>query len=150
MGRVALMDVKKLIELRKQAEKVVADMPDGELKVKAFEVVFSNLLGQGVSSGTERAQSRKDDDEPEEPQPKKRAKSASSKSVPGRILVLRGEGFFKSQKTLPEVQEELAAHGWHYGQSDLSGPLQALRRRNELRRIRGKKGKKQVWLYSNP
>jgi hypothetical protein len=39
------MDAKKLIDHRKQAEKAVAGMADGELKVKAFEVILGHLLG---------------------------------------------------------------------------------------------------------
>lgn len=39
------MDAKKLVQLRKQAEKAVEDMSAGELKVKAFEVILENLLG---------------------------------------------------------------------------------------------------------
>ena len=38
------MDAKKLIELRKQAEKAVEDMQDGEFKLKAFEVILNHLL----------------------------------------------------------------------------------------------------------
>ena len=39
------MDAKRLIDLRKAAERAVAEMPDGELKVKAFEVILAHLLG---------------------------------------------------------------------------------------------------------
>jgi hypothetical protein len=39
------MDTKKLVALRKEAEKAIAEMPDGDLKVKAFEVILGHLLG---------------------------------------------------------------------------------------------------------
>jgi hypothetical protein len=38
------MNAKKLVELRQAAEKAVADMPDGELKVKAFEVILGHMI----------------------------------------------------------------------------------------------------------
>lgn len=34
----------KLKELRKKAQEAVADMPDGELKTKAFEIFLQHLL----------------------------------------------------------------------------------------------------------
>ncbi len=35
---------KELIEIRKQAEAAVHDMPEGELKTKAFETILTHLL----------------------------------------------------------------------------------------------------------
>jgi hypothetical protein len=64
--------------------------------------------------------------------------------------VLRDEGFFKTQKAIGEVREELKAHGWHYPLTTLSGRLQALVQQRQLRRERGVQGKKKVWKYSNP
>ena len=46
------MDAKKLIELRKQAEKAVEDMQDGEFKLKAFEVILNHLLSPGKTEPT--------------------------------------------------------------------------------------------------
>ena len=95
-------------------------MPDGDLKVKAFEVILSHLLpGGGVAPARANA--------PAAPaEAKARKEGLKSKSVSSRILVLEDEGFFRNQRTLPEVQEELRSHGWHYAQSNLSGPLQGL------------------------
>jgi len=137
------MDAKKLIELRRQAEKAVGDMPDGDLKVKAFEVILSHLLPGGEVTAPRAAASAA----PAEA--KARKEGLKSKSVSGRILVLEDEGFFRNQKTLPEVQEELRAHGWHYAQSNLSGPLQLLAQRRQLRRQLVKHGNKKVWKYSS-
>ena len=39
------MDVKQLIQLRKEAEKAVAEMPEGDIKIKAFEVILNHLIG---------------------------------------------------------------------------------------------------------
>ena len=141
------MDAKQLIALRKQAERAVAEMPDGDLKVKAFEVILNHLLGGPVPSAPLHAPhvavrgSR----------PARAAKESSpAKSISGRILVLRDEGFFKNQKTIGEVREELRAHGWHYPLTTLSGRLQALVQQRKLRRERVTHGKKKLWKYSNP
>ncbi len=139
------MDPKKLIELRKQAEHAVSEMPDGELKVKAFEVILSHLLADG----------------PPRPVPKStqaevdasaagRREGKSARSINSRILVLRDEGYFKTQKAIGEVREELKAHGWHYPLTTLSGRLQALVQQRQLRRERVSQGKKKIWKYSNP
>ncbi|SRR6266576_561732 len=136
------MNAKKLVELRQAAEKAVADMPDGELKVKAFEVILGHMMetpdegGKSKPAGKAKKASAKD---PE---------TANTKSTVGRILVLRDEGFFKNQKSIAETCDELASHGWHYPQSSLSGPLQTLVQRRELRRKRERKGNKTIWLYS--
>ncbi len=111
------MDAKRLIELRKQAEKAVAEMPDGELKVKAFEVILDHLLSGGRSAQAGAA----DEDEASTRRSKKQKESTAAKSIGGRILVLQDEGLFKTQKTIGEVREELKAHGWHYPLTTLSG-----------------------------
>lgn len=137
------MNTKKLLVLRKAAERTVADMPDGELKVKAFEVILAHMM-QEVDSPAK---------------PSRRAAKATSNdgdtvqranktSTVGRILVLREEGFFKNPKSIAEVCDELASHGWHYPQSALSGPLQTSVQRRELRRKRESKGNKKIWVYS--
>lgn len=139
------MDAKKLIEFRKQAEQAVSEMPDGELKVKAFEVILSHLLAAGppalAGRSTEAVIATAAGGRPE---------GKSARSINSRVLVLRDEGFFKTQKAIGEVREELKAHGWHYPLTTLSGRLQALVQRRQLRRERGVQGKKKVWKYSNP
>ena len=40
-----MLTAEKLKEVRKKAQDAVADMPDGELKTKAFEVFLQHLLG---------------------------------------------------------------------------------------------------------
>jgi hypothetical protein len=140
------MDAKKLIELRTKAEKAIEAMPDGELKVKAFEVILSHLLtgtaaavGRSTSAETLAA-------EPEKEKPLK----VAARSLSGRILVLRNEGFFKAQKSIGQIREELKAHGWYYPVTTLSGTLQAMAQKGHLRRERVRQGKRKVWLYSNP
>ncbi len=53
----------RLVELRKRAEGAVQDMPEGELKIKAFEIAFTHLLTTDNSGG------------PSPPQPQARATS---------------------------------------------------------------------------
>lgn len=138
------MDAKKLVELRKQAEKAVAEMPDGDLKVKAFEVILTHLLGgTTVAPGP----SVRTEDESKSTGGKE---TTSTRSTKGRILVLQDEGFFKNQRTIGEVREELRAHGWHYPLTALSGPLMGLVQKRRLRRERATQGKKKIWKYSNP
>lgn len=138
------MDAKKVVALRREAEKAVADMPDGGLKLKAFEVILGHLLGGvGVLAGPSITTGK-------EPKGKGTREGVPARSIGGRILVLRDEGFFKIQKTIGEVREELKAHGWHYPLTTLSGRLQALVRQGKLRRERAKQGNKRIWKYSNP
>lgn len=140
------MNARKLIDLRRQAEKAVAEMPDGDMKVKAFEVILRHLL-----TGTAEVVSPTPREEPEPPRKARSPRESSgAKSISGRILVLRDEGFFAAQKTLGEVREELRAHGWHYPLTTLSGRMQALVRARQLRREKAKHGNKQIWKYSTP
>jgi hypothetical protein len=142
------MDAKQIIALRKQAERAVAEMPDGDLKVKAFEVILNHLLG---GPATQKVQSESSHPAARVPRSASARKEASpAKSISGRILVLRDEGFFKNQRTIAEVREELRAHGWHYPLTTLSDRLQALVQQRKLRRERATQGNKKVWKYSNP
>jgi len=137
------MDTKTLVQLRRQAEKAVEDMPDGSLKVKAFEVILSSLLG-----GSAQVESTKSEAPISRVKTEKR--DAPTKTLSGRILVLKDEGFFKTQQSIGKVREELKAHGWHYPVTTLSGALQNLVRSRQLRRERAAEGKKKLWKYSNP
>ena len=139
------MDAKRLIALRVQAERAVSNMPDGELKLKAFEVILHHLLsGPGESTGS------KPGETPSNAKTKLHPEGTAAKSISGRILVLKDEEFFKTQKTIGEVREELKAHGWHYPLTTLSGRMQKLVQQHELRRERAKQGNKNIWKYSNP
>src|SRR5260370_1865032 len=103
------MDESILIRARQKAERAVKGMGEGPLKVAAFEVILSKLL-QGS--------------ETQEPARRHRM---SPDTLKGRVLAIRDEGFFKTQRTLYEVREALSSHGWHYPPTTLSGAMQALR-----------------------
>jgi hypothetical protein len=139
------MDAKKIIELRKQAEKSVAEMPDGEIKLKAFEVILSHLLTAGQPKQTHTSPT---------PQTKgskrEEASDIDADTADGRILVLKDEGYFKTPQSIGRIREELQAHGWHYPVTTLSGPLMSLVQKRKLRRQKGKDGNRQVWVYTNP
>ena len=138
------MDAKKLIELRKLAEQAVANMPDGDMKVKAFEVMLGHLLaGSGATISVAPGTVKKTHS-------KQRESDAPAKTSSGRILVLKEEEFFQSPKAIGEIQEELKAHGWHYAVTALSGPLQTLVQKRRLRRQKVKQGSKEMYKYTNP
>jgi hypothetical protein len=139
------MDDKAIIEARRRAEKAVEGMTDPALKVKAFEQVFGKLLGSAETAdalvGEPKSRGRRAAGAA--PNPKE------SESLPGRLLRLRGDGFFAEQRTLSEIREELRSRGWHYPLTTLSGAMQKCVRSRELRRERGRVGNKRIWKYAN-
>lgn len=138
------MDAKKLIEIRKEAEKAVAEMPDGELKLKAFEVILNHLISVGTEVKTVTAEKAKDASVNES------EKDFPAQSVAGRLLVLKEEGFFKNPKMLAEIREELQAHGWHYPNATIAPILIKLVQKQKLRRQKIKEGNAEPWKYTNP
>jgi hypothetical protein len=130
-----------IVSLRKKAEEAVADMADGPLKIKAFEMIFGSLLSTPL-------------------QPKHESQSVarrvqttlneSPSSIGARITLLADEGFFEQPRSLGEIQDGLAQHGWHYPQNNLSTPLVRLVRQRRLRRLQLADGNKRVWKYSLP
>ena len=138
------MDAKKIIELRKQAEKAVADMQDGEFKLKAFEVILNHFLSPvKPESTTDSSAALK------EGAKRQRSVDKETESTVGRILVLKDEGFMSAPKSISQIRAELQAHGWHYPVTTLSGMLIKLVQKRELRRQKGKLGKRNIWLYTN-
>lgn len=69
---------------------------------------------------------------------KKQDGTLAKASATVRILALKNEGFFQKPKDIAEIQEQLAAKGYHYAQTSLSGPLLGLVRKNELRRYKNR------------
>jgi hypothetical protein len=136
----------RLVELRKRAEMAVQDMPDSELKIRAFEIAFTHLLAADSADrpGPLQQQAR--------PVPPRKPGGGAStpSSVADRIVSLREQGFFREQRTIKEIRDGLRVHGWHYPLTTLSGRLQSLVQRRLLRREQTSDGKKQIWKYSNP
>jgi hypothetical protein len=147
------MDTNSLIEARKKAEAAVAEMPEGELRVEAFKLILNKLLSASDSSepatkarsSTRRSASgghKKTSDEPSE--------DAVPRSAPARILSLKAEGFFKEERGIGEIRDELQTHGWRYDVTALSGTLIGLVQRRELRRLKVADGTKTTYKYFNP
>jgi len=128
-----------LVQARKRAERAVEGMDDGPLKVAAFQAILGKLLDELDSHGGGRPISMK--------APPHTAEQPDT--LNGRVLAIRGEGFFKMQRSLSEVREALGSRGWHYPLTTLSGVMQVLARRRQLRRERVSAGKRRVWKYSD-
>ena len=133
------MSTLDLVAARKRAEAAVADMSDGALKEKAFEVILRSLLATGSRQSTTAAADR-----PE------KVHSAHPSSLSERINLLAEEGFFSEPKSLSDIQMKLAEHGWHYPQTSLSTPLIRFVRQRRLRRLQLDVGNKRVWKYALP
>ena len=143
----------KIMAARDSAMRAVENMPDNELKGRAFEVILGRLLDAEVGPGR--------DTFPGGSQAPKVAKSVRGAAIPAvrnkapkscseRILSLRDDGFFKSPRTLGEIRSELQMHGWTYPLTSLSGPVQKLVQKRELRRLAGGDEKKGSYTYVAP
>jgi hypothetical protein len=133
------MSIDYLIQARKRAERAVEGMQDGALKTAAFQTILAKLLndadpGEGIQAASK--------------VPTRKGKQPDT--LTGRVLAVKDEGFFKTQRSLGEVREELGSRGWHYPVTTLSGAMQGLVRQRQLRRERVSDGKKRLWKYSNP
>jgi hypothetical protein len=141
---------KELIEIRKQAEAAVDDMPEGELKTKAFETILTHLL-----SNVDGAKKKDTGPAAAKVTPRIKEKGHSVGKVPtsaeGRIVFLKGENFFGTQRSIAEIRQELKKSGWHYATTALSGRLQSLVQKRLLRREKVADNKQRAgWKYSNP
>jgi hypothetical protein len=134
------MDEKQIISARQKAERAVKGMKDEPLRIAAFQAILARLLADG--GRTEQAEQGSSKQES--------ATSRDPNTLRGRVLAIRSEGFFKSQRTLGEVRKALGSRGWHYPLTTLSGLMQGLVRKRELRREWIATGSKGVWKYSNP
>jgi len=139
------MRTEDIIKAREQAEKAVTGMLEGPMKAKAFEVILSRLL-DGLTSKSTSAGGMKD----LEVRGRPRIREVDVTSVPGRILVLRDDGFFAEQRSISDIQSALRVRGWHYPLTTLSGRLVELVQRGMLRRELVRDGSKKIWKYSNP
>jgi hypothetical protein len=129
-----------LIQARKRAERAVEGMNEGSLKIAAFQAILTKLLGESDHAEEGQRTSVKP--------PSSTTKHPDS--LTGRILTIKSEGFFKTQRSLGEVREALGSRGWHYPLTTLSGVMQGLVQQRRLRRERASTGKRRIWKYSNP
>jgi len=63
----------------------------------------------------------------------------------GLIIELSNEGYFKSKRTLGDIQKKLEERGHIYAITTISPCLTRLTKKRTLRRLREKKG----WVYVN-
>ena len=140
-----MLTTEQLKSIRQKALDAVADMGEGELKVKAFEVVLQHLLTlesrDTTNSGLVYSKASK---------PQSKISKKPPGSTKSRILLLRDEGFYAVPRSITEIKQELQAHGWMHSMTSLSGPLQSLVRTRELRRLKEQGKKMKVWKYVNP
>jgi hypothetical protein len=138
-----------LLNARRRAEEAVRDMQEGPLKVAAFQTILNNLLTRPDASARS-ASVKLHKPQAQGPLLERAVTRRERASLPARIRTLKDEDYFKEQRTLPQVREGLGARGWHYAITALSGAMQGLVRKRELRRERVSSGGKRIWKYSNP
>src|SRR5690242_20451550 len=126
MSRSVTMTDDPLVAARKRAERTVEGMAEGPLKTAAFQTILARLLTDTDTAGHAQLA------------PIKVATRGNQQSgtLTGRLLTIRSEGFFKTQRSLSEVREGLGSRGWHYPLTTLSGAMQSLVRQRQLRRER--------------
>ena len=138
MERQMMQDA--LVHARKKAERAVEGMKEGPLKTAAFQTILAKLLAEVAPlDEARRTINRPVHDAQREPN-----------TLKGRILLMKSEGFFKTQRSLGDVREGLGSRGWHYALSALSGAMQGIVQQRLLRRERIITGGRKVWKYSNP
>jgi hypothetical protein len=73
-----------------------------------------------------------------------RSRNPSNSGPQALIAELIDDGFFRTQRSISEIQAKLRERGYIYEQPALSAPLLRLTKMKKLRRIKEKKG----WAYS--
>ena len=80
---------------------------------------------------------------------KKRGRSTGGKTAKKQegptslILELAEKGYFKSRRTMKEIQKKMEELGHVYAQTSISAPLLNLTKKRKIRRLKEKKG----WIY---
>lgn len=85
----------KLKEIRKKALEAIDDMPEGELKTKAFEIILQHLLASESSHKSIEIASA-----PTHAHSKGKETKTQPGSTKSRILLLKDEGFFAVPRSL--------------------------------------------------
>ena len=136
-------------EMVAKAELAVKAVKDPELRRIAFQKILEDLLSVPAASVAAM------------PQVKVHRRPRGSAAVAGEKRVVRGtrayieelvgEDFFKKPKTIAQVKAELENRGHHIPLTSLSGPLQKLCQRRQLRRQKaaGTADQKKTYAYSN-
>ena len=133
-----------------RAERAAEAVRDRELRPKAFEVILGRLLiAEGIAGSISEHRRRTSDSAPRALERTHTGKTEPT-TLTQRILTLRDDDHFREPRTISDVREALKVKGWHYPVTTLSGALQGLIQKRELRRERCRDGNKMLWKYSNP
>jgi hypothetical protein len=137
-----------------EAEAAVAAVKDPELRRVAFEKILATLLeAEAPSSAGPKSHPKLAKAASENLHEVKRPARQAREGPKAYVETLIDDGFFKKQRTIAEVKEELANRGHHIALTSLSGPLMKLTQRRRLRRQKiaanGGKGTKTAYGYSN-
>jgi hypothetical protein len=141
-------------DLVKQAEQAVAPVKDPELKRIAFGKILDSLLGTprehigDVSSKSKKARRRHSSDSGLAEEQKIRKRRGGTQAYVEELI---DDDFFAKPKTIASVKAELGNRGHHIPLTSLSGPLQNLCKRKQLRRQKSEAtdGGKKAFAYSN-
>jgi len=132
-------------EVVKQAEQAVGAVKDPELRRVAFEKILDDLLGSSSAINPKK--------KPPKPSGRRRLTGAGKPKSAGPLSYVEelvNDHFFSKPKTIAQVKAELENRGHHIALTSLSGPLQKLTLKKQLRRQKTKTaGKKQTYSYSN-
>jgi len=79
-----------------------------------------------------------------------KARKSGKETLGDRISSLIDEEFFGEPKTAKEVKDELGVRGYHYNTDHVRTILLGMVRRGQLRRVKEKEGKKEIYKYVNP
>ena len=130
-----------IVQVRKTAEAAVNDMPEGPMKIAAFQTILAQLLQRDGDGGNFAQQTATVG--------KRKPGAGGSSGTTSRLSGLVSEGVFAQQRSLAEIRHILAERGWHYRLEDLGTPVTRLVRQKQLRRTQVADGRKKIWKYSN-
>jgi hypothetical protein len=121
-------------------------LPDGtKVNIEGTADEVANLLAKFSQPAPPSRVSTAGEESARRPRRGKPSGTKTKSGPVGNVLRLRDEGFFKTRRSLPDIQRKLEEDGHIYAQSSLSPTLIRLTRKRELRRIKDKKG----WVYVN-
>jgi hypothetical protein len=128
-------------EIIQSAEEAVRSVKDPALKAVAFGKIIDALVGgkPGVQATVKAKAHHRSSS----------IRATKKAGTSGYLQELVGEDYFRTQRSLVDVKQELANRGHHVPLTSLSGPMQSLCKRRVLRREPKRiNGKKSTFVYS--
>ncbi len=148
---MAKQTVSDLKDLFKKAAEISKQVPES-MQVAAFNraldlltgTVIDATAGESASAASSRNRVRKGSRTAKNgPTTRSSGRTQKRKGPQTLIAELADDEYFKSKRTIVDVQKKLEEKGHLYAQDSLSTPLLRLTRRKKLRRIKEKKS----WVY---